>query len=141
MKDSTKSESSGSQSGQPGQQPFAGGGIFASLRQLLLTLLETAQVRLELLGTELEEEKRRVLDVVVLAAVALVCLALGLVLLCVTVILLVNDAYRWAAAAALALLVLGGAWGLLALARRRLRNPLGMFHASVQELARDRGET
>jgi hypothetical protein len=36
--------------------------------------------------------------------------------------------------------MLGGALALLGLARRRLRNPLGMFHASAQELARDRGQ-
>lgn len=117
-----------------------GGGLLASVRQLLSTLLETAQVRLELLGTELEVEKRRVLDVLVLAAVALVCLSLGLVMLCATVILLVDDAYRLAAAGAMALLMLGGGLVLLGLARRRLRNPMGMFHASAQELARDRGQ-
>jgi uncharacterized membrane protein YqjE len=118
----------------------AGGGLLASVRQLVSTLLETAQVRLELLGTELEAEKRRVLDVLVLVAVALVCLSLGLVMLCATVVLLVDPAYRWAAAGAMALLMLGGALALLGLARRRLRNPLGMFHASAQELARDRGQ-
>ena len=117
-----------------------GGGLLASVRQLVSTLLETAQVRLELLATELEAEKRRVLDVVVLVAVALVCLSLGLVMLCATVVLLVDEAYRWAAAGAMALLMLGGALVLLGLARRRLRNPLGMFHASAQELARDRGQ-
>lgn len=117
-----------------------GGGLLASLRQLLSTLVETAQVRLELLGTELEAEKRRVLDVLVYAALALVCLALGVVLLCVGVILLVDDAHRWAAAAALAVLMLCAGLGLLVLARRRLRSPQGMFHASVRELARDRGQ-
>ena len=122
------------------ERQAGGGGLLASVRQLVSTLLETAQVRLELLATELEAEKRRVLDVVVLVAVALVCLSLGLVMLCATVVLLVDEAYRWAAAGAMALLMLGGALVLLGLARRRLRNPLGMFHASAQELARDRGQ-
>ena len=137
MSESPKTESS--------DNPFrkrasASGGLLASLRQLLFTLLETAQVRLELLGTELEAEKRRVLDALVFAAVALVCLALGLVLLCGTVVLMVPDDWRFAAAGGLALLFLAGGLGLLGLARRRLRNPLGMFHASAKELSRDRGQ-
>ena len=137
MSEFSKSDSSNSSSGQ---RASAQSGLLASLRQLLFTLLETVQVRLELLGTELEAEKRRVLDALVFAAVALVCLALGLVLLCGTVVLMFPDDLRFAAAGGLALLFLAGGLGLLGLARRRLHNPLGMFHASAKELARDRGQ-
>ena len=137
MSEFSKSDYSNSSSGQ---RASAQGGLLASLRQLLFTLLETAQVRLELLGTELEAEKRRVLDALVFAAVALVCLALGLVLLCGTVVLMFPDDLRFAAAGGLALLFLAGGLGLLGLARRRLHNPLGIFHASAKELARDRGQ-
>jgi uncharacterized membrane protein YqjE len=122
------------------QRAPSSGGLLASLRQLLFTLLETAQVRLELLGTELEAEKRRVLDALLISAMALVCLALGLVLLCATVILMVPDGSRLVAVGVMALLFLGGGVALLGLAQRRLRNPLGMFHASAKELARDRGQ-
>ena len=66
-----------------------GAGFFANVRQLLATLLETAEVRLQLLGTELEQEKRRVFAALVLAAVALVCLALALVMLSVLVLLII----------------------------------------------------
>jgi uncharacterized membrane protein YqjE len=137
MSESTKPEPS---KGATGQSAFAAGGLLASLRQLLLTLLETAQVRLELLGTELEAEKRRVLDALVFAVLALVCLALGLVLLCGTVVLMFPDQWRFAVAGALALLLLAGGWALLLQARRRLHHPRGMFHASVNELARDRAQ-
>ena len=115
-------------------------GLLASLKQLLKTVLETVQVRLELMGTELEVEKSRLFDVLVMALLSLVFLALGLVLLCGTVILLFPDGWRLAAAAGLAVFFLAGGLGLLFVARRRLRNPLGMFHASAKELARDRGE-
>lgn len=115
-------------------------GLLASLKQLLKTVLETVQVRLELMGTELEVEKSRLFDVLVMALLALVFLALGLVLLCGTVILLCPDGWRLAAAAGLAVFFLAGGLGLLFVARRRLRNPLGMFHASAKELERDRGE-
>lgn len=111
----------------------------ASLRQLLSTLLEIAQVRLELISTELELEKRRWFDALWLGALALVCLALGLVLLCGTLLLLVWEGYRLAAAACLTVLFLAGGTLLLTQALRRLRQPGGMFNASVRELQRDRG--
>ena len=111
----------------------------ASLRQLLGTLLEIAQVRLELISTELELEKRRWFDALWLAALAFVCIALGLVLLCGTLLLLFWEGYRLAAAAALTVLFLGGGALLLAQARQRLRQAGGMFSASVRELRRDRG--
>ena len=108
---------------------------------MLKTVLETLQIRLELLGTELEVEKSRLFDVAVMALLALVFLALGLVLLCGTVILLFPDSWRLAAAAGLAIFFLAGGVALVVLARRRLRSPMGMFHASAKELARDRGES
>jgi uncharacterized membrane protein YqjE len=65
-----------------------GAGFLGSVRQLFSTLLETLHVRLELLGTELEQEKRRVFSALVLAALAIVCLALGLVMVSVLVLLI-----------------------------------------------------
>lgn len=120
-------------------EPAQSGGLLNSLRQLLSTLFEIAQVRLELISTELELEKRRWFDALWLGALALVCLALGLVLLCGTLLLLFWEGYRLAATAGLTVLFLGGGALLLAQARRRLRQPGGMFNASVRELQRDRG--
>ncbi|MFM6992947.1 MAG: phage holin family protein [Rhodoferax sp.] len=135
MRESPKTESSSRAQGQGNASPD---GLLASLKQLLKTLLETVQVRLELIGTELELEKSRLFDVLVMALLALVFLALGMVLLCGTVILLFPDGWRLAAAAGMAMFFLAGGLGLLAMARRRLRNPSGVFHASAKELARDR---
>lgn len=114
-------------------------GLLASLRQLLGTLLEIAQVRLELISTELEAEKQRWFAALWLAALALVCLALGLVLLCGTVLLLFWEGYRLAACASMTLVFLGGGALLLSQARRHLRQPGGIFRTSVAELRRDRG--
>ena len=58
-------------------EPAKNGGLMASLRQLLDTLLEIAQVRLELISTELELEKRRWFDALWLAALAFVWFAVG----------------------------------------------------------------
>lgn len=120
-------------------EPAQSSGLLASLRQLVGTLLEIAQIRLELISTELEAEKQRWLAALGLAALALVCVALGLVLLCGTVLLLVWEGHRLAACAGLTVVFLGGGALLLSLARTRLRQPGGIFRASVAELRRDRG--
>jgi len=112
-------------------------GLFASLRQLVSTLLDIAQVRLELLGTEIEVEKRRIFDGLLWAGVALLLLGLGLVLLCGFVVLLLWDGYRLAAVATLALLFLGGGALSMQQAKQRLRSPQGVFNTSLTELQRD----
>lgn len=119
-------------------EPTSGGGLFASLRQLLATALEMAQVRLELLGSDVEQEKLRLFDGLIWAGLALMLLGIGMALLCGFIVLLFWDGYRVAALGLLALLFLGGGLLLLRQARNRLRSPGGMFASSVAELARDR---
>lgn len=119
-------------------EPLQGGGFFASLRQLLATTVEIAEVRLELLSSEIEEEKIRLVDGLLWAGLALMLLGVGVVLLCGFIVLLFWDGYRLAALGVLTLLFLGGGVLLLLRAREHLRIPGGMFHASVDELARDR---
>ena len=120
--------------------PVHDSGLFASLRRLLDTALEMAQVRLNLLGSELEIEKRRLFDGLLWGAVALLLLGVGMVLMCGFVVLLFWEGYRLAAVGVLALLFLAGAVLLMRQAQRRLRNTAGMFNASVNELERDRAE-
>ncbi|MEI7514808.1 MAG: phage holin family protein [Betaproteobacteria bacterium] len=113
-------------------------GIWASISRVLATLLDMAQVRLALLGTELEFEKQRLLTALWLGALSLVLLGLGLVLLCATLVLLLWDVYRTGALVGAAVVFLAAGMGVLSQARRRLRSPSGLFHASVTELQRDR---
>jgi uncharacterized membrane protein YqjE len=116
----------------------AGGGLFVSVRRVLATLLEIGQLRLELLGTEIELEKLRLFDALLLALAALFGLGVSVVLLCAFVVVLVGQTYRLHALAALIVLFVGASvWGLLA-ARERLRSPGRLFEASAAELARDR---
>jgi len=114
-------------------------GIFSSLRRLVADLRDIAIVRLELLGTELELEKRRWLFTLCLAALALVCIALGLVMASVAVLLVFWDSYRIAAAVGLALIFALAAASLLWAATRKMHSPQGAFHASITELRRDLG--
>ncbi len=117
-----------------------GSGLFASLRQLLATALEIAQVRLDLLSTEIEFEKRRLFDGLLWAAVALLVLGVSLTLLCGFVVLLFWEGYRLAAVGVLALLFLVAGLLLMREARQRLRHAGGLLHASVTELKRDAAE-
>jgi uncharacterized membrane protein YqjE len=113
-------------------------GIFASLRRLLDTTLEIAQVRLDLLGSEVELEKRRLFSGLVWGAVAFLFWGVGLILLCGFVILLFWDGYRLAAVGVTALLFLVGGVIVMREAQQRLRSPRGMFSASLAEIDRDR---
>ena len=115
-------------------------GLFFSLRQLAATALEIAQVRLELLSTESEFEKRRLFDGLLWSLAALLLLGLGLVLLCGFFILLLWDGYRLVTVGVLALLLLVTGVLLMREARQRLRNPAGLFSASLNELERDRAQ-
>lgn len=113
-------------------------GLFASVRQLLDTSLQLAQVRLALLGNELEEQKLRVLRGLVLALVGTVMLGLALVLVCGFVVVLFWDQNRLAALAMLAVLFAAGGLLLLRAAMRGLRSTGEMFGATLREIARDR---
>jgi len=113
-------------------------GLLGSLRQLIGTLLETAQVRLSLLSNELEQEKLRLFDGLLWAGLALLLLGMGALLLCVFVIVLFWDSHRLLALGTLALLFLGAGTLLLVRARARLQSRGGPFNSSVAELGRDR---
>ena len=112
-------------------------GLFASLRSMLADALALGQVRLELLGNELEREKQRLLEVLAQGALALMLLGLGLALSCGFILLLFWDSYRLAALGLMALSALAvGAW-LLRSAGRRLHRPDGMLQDSLSELRQD----
>lgn len=118
--------------------PTKESGLFASSRRFLATAFEMVQVRLELLGTDVELEKRRLFDGLLWGAVAVLTLGIGLVLLCGFVILLFWEGYRLAAVGVLTLMLLGASVLAMREARQRLRSPTGMFSATVAELKRDR---
>ena len=120
--------------------PASAGGLFVSLRRLLATAIEIAQVRLNLLSTELELEKQRILGGLLFGVAALLVLGVGAVLACGFIILLLWDGYRLAAVGVLSLLFFGSGVWLLRSAQQRLRSPGGLFAASVDELKRDQAD-
>lgn len=113
-------------------------GLFASLRQMLGTVLEIAQVRLALFGNELELEKLRLFQALLLAGVGLMLLAVGTVLLCGFVVLLFAEGWRLAALGVLTLAFVGGGLLLMRAGGQRLRSPGGFFPQTLAELRQDR---
>ncbi|MFL6579659.1 MAG: phage holin family protein [Burkholderiales bacterium] len=113
-------------------------GIFDSLRRLLGTLAAIMQTRIELLGTEVEEQVARLVSMLLWTIIALFCGFTAAILIAIVVLLTFWDTNRMLAAV---LLVAGYAsLGLLAwlrirsLARARPR----LFQATLEELAKDR---
>lgn len=115
-------------------------GLLGSVRQLLATGVETLRVRLELLSTEVEQEKLRLFDAVLWAGLALLLLGMGLLFLCGLIVVLLWEQHRLLVLGALAALLLGTGFWVLQQARARLRAPGGLFATSVAELERDRTE-
>ena len=117
--------------------PASRAGLFESLRQLLHTALSLATVRLELLATDLEIEKLRLIEVALRALLGLMLLGLSLLLLIGFLLMLLWDGYRLPALGVLTLLCLLAGLGLLHAAKRRLRQGEPMFAATRTEFERD----
>jgi uncharacterized membrane protein YqjE len=125
----------------PNSGPDAGGaapGVIASLRRLAKNAAGIVQTRLALLANELEEERVRTLQIVVLGAVALLCAAAGVILVTAWLVVALWEQHRLATLAVLALIyfVASGIalWMLKAKASARPK----LFSASLAELRRDR---
>lgn len=114
------------------------GGLFASLKTLASSLVGIVQTRLELLATDVAEERERLTALLVLAQVALFCLGVGVVLLAMLIVVVFWESHRIAALGALTgvFLIAGIATGWLAV--HRLRSKPRLFAASLDELAKDR---
>ncbi len=114
------------------------GGLLASLKTLASGLVGIVQTRLELLATDVAEERERLTALLVLAQMALFFLGVGVVLLAILIVVVFWESYRLAVLGALAgvFLCAGAAAGWLALHRLRTRPRL--FAASLTELAKDR---
>lgn len=117
--------------------PVQKSGLLASLRQLLSTVLEMAQVRLALLGTELELEKQRLFDALLWAALGLLLFALALLALGGLVVIGLWDSYRLSGLAVVALFFFAAGALVLRHARQSVHNAHGLFAASLAELERD----
>lgn len=113
-------------------------GLMASLKRLTGTLLVILQTRLELLSSEMEEERVRIEQILLYGSIVLFFTGLAIMLLTAFFVVLLWDEHR--------LLVLGGfsaSFFLVALLaftglRRVAREKCKLFSVSLAELASDR---
>ena len=115
-------------------------GLLAALRRLAATAVGLLQTRLELIATELDEEFKRVLRLLILSLVACFFLALGIITLTLFIILLAWDTHRVLAAGLLAAAYLGIGAVVAMNARNAAKAATRLFSASLAELRKDLDE-
>ena len=116
----------------------ARGGLLQSIKHLAGNLLAAAQTRLEILATDLEEERARLEQLLLVALAAAFCLAMGVVLCVALIVLFYWDTHRLAAVGILAAVFLGSGALLGWLVRDKARARPKPFAATRGELAKDR---
>jgi uncharacterized membrane protein YqjE len=113
-------------------------GLMASLSAMAATLVAIIHTRLDLLSTDIEEEREHLLSLVALSLIALFCLMVGVVLMTVLLIVALWETYRLLAIGSLAGVFLTA--GLIAwyLVKRKAKAKPRLFLASLLELRKDR---
>lgn len=113
------------------------GGLFDSLRALVATLVAMAHTRVELFGTELEEEVRRVITLLLGGVFVLALASLALVFSGLVVIAAYWDTHRLAATVGVAIgFIVLAAVSYLAV-RARTRRQSRLLSSTLDELERD----
>ena len=110
--------------------------LFAALKNIAVTLLASGKTRLELLGNEIEEEKLRAINLLLMAQGIVFCFGVGtlLTVACLTVLFWDNRLLVLCACAGF-FLVLGGVF--FALFKRFTHRPEKVFASSIAELKED----
>src|SRR5574337_66744 len=82
-------------------------GFFEPFRTFLATFVGLIHTRLDLISTELEEERERLKEIVLLGAISFFCLSLGIVLLTLFFVVIFLDTYAFYVLGGFVLLYLG----------------------------------
>jgi len=110
------------------------------LRVLAATLLAIVYTRVELLSTELEEQRVWLSSMLVWALVALFCAGIGIVLVTLFLVLALWETHRLLALGIPAMVFLLGAALAWLVVRGKARAKPSMFAASLEELSKDHKE-
>ncbi len=112
-------------------------GLIGSARRLARTALSVLATRLQILGTELEEEQVRFTELLLLVAAVAFCLGTAVLLGVIFVVVLFWDTHRLATLGAFTVLfAVAGVTGLLLIRRRRRMRPK-LFSTTFGEIAKD----
>jgi uncharacterized membrane protein YqjE len=113
-------------------------GLEGSLRRIARALLGAIATRLEILSTELADERINLARLALVALTVLFCLQTGLMLAIVFIVLAVSPDNRLIAIGLTALALLLGSLGGVVWMRWWLKHRTPMFAATVAELRKDR---
>ena len=116
----------------------ARGGLLHSIKHLAQTLLGAAQTRLEILATEIEEERARLEQMLLIALGAAFCVVMGVVLCIALIVIYYWDTHRLAAVGILAAVFLGAGVVLGLILRGQAKSRPKPFAITRSELAKDR---
>lgn len=116
----------------------AAGGLFESLRTLSSSLIGIVHTRLELLSTDIAEEREHLITLLVLVLLALFCLGVGVVLLALLIVVAFWDSHRLLALGGVTIGFLLASAGMAWLAVHKTRTRPRLFAASLGELSKDR---
>jgi len=112
-------------------------GLLHSLTVLAASLVALAHTRLDLLSSDLEEEREHLLSLLGLALASLFCFGVGVVLLTILLVVMFWETHRLLTLILLAGLFLGAgfvAWGF---ACHKVKNKPRLFSTSMSELVKD----
>ena len=116
----------------------ARGGLLHSIKHLAGSLLGAAQTRLEILATEIEEERVRLEQLLLFLLAAAFCLAMGIVLCVALIVLYYWDTHRLLAVGILAAGFLAAGVVLGLILRDKAKTRPKPFAITRGELAKDR---
>jgi uncharacterized membrane protein YqjE len=116
----------------------AEGGLFESLKALSSSLIGIVHTRLELLATDVSEEREHLTAWLVWMLAALFCLGVGMVLLAILIVAVFWESHRFMALGGLTGFFLAVGTGVGWFARYRLRTKPRLFASSLAELSKDR---
>lgn len=122
----------------PQQTPTESKGLFDSLKGLAASLVAIAHTRLDLLSTEMEEEREHLTLLLIAMLIGLFCLGVGVILMTILVVVAFWDNHR--------ILVLSGFSGIFLaagiaawwFALHKIHTKPRLFASSLHELAKDR---
>lgn len=113
-------------------------GLLESLAVFATTLVSVAHTRLELLSTELEEDKQRWVSLMTLYLVAAFLLVVGLVLAISLLVFVLWENHRLLILSSIAGFFILSGLAMAGLAIRKFRTKPKLFSASLAELCKDK---
>jgi uncharacterized membrane protein YqjE len=116
----------------------AKGGLLDSVKALASTLIAMGQTRLELLSTEIEEEREWLTSMMIWTLVALFCAAIAVVLAAMLIVIIFWDSYRILALSLLICVFILGAGFAWRMVFNITRNKPRLFTSSIEEMSKDR---